>query len=73
MSEKRQKILCGMLLAVGLTTFILQVFVFQKPDGNLGFVICLACVYLIIGSVIRLCKLSERFKHNLFQLFESLL
>jgi|GEM_PF-1159381 hypothetical protein len=72
MSEKKQKIICGILLALSLAAFILSVFVFQKPDGTPGFLICLGSIYLIAGSIIRLCKLSERFKHNFFNAIELL-
>jgi len=42
MSEKKQKIICGILLALSLAAFILSVFVFQKPDGTPAFSFALA-------------------------------
>lgn len=53
------------LLILGLTIFVLQLFVFSAPDGILGFLLCLFSIYLIIGSIIRLCKLSPNIK-NMF-------
>lgn len=66
MKRENQIILCIALLIVGLLGFILQVFVFEAPDGILGFLLCLCSIYLILGSIIKLCKLSNRFKETLF-------
>ena len=59
MNEKKQKILCSMLLAIGIAAIALQIFVFQKPDGTAGFILCLISVYLIIGASIWLCRLEQ--------------
>ncbi len=54
--KKQTKInLCIILLLIGLLSFILQVFIFEAPDGAIGFLLCLISVYLIIGSIIKLC------------------
>lgn len=66
---KNKMVLYLILLAVGLATFILEIFVFQKPDGVLGLIICIASIYLVIGSIIKLCKLSTKFK----KVFENIL
>lgn len=62
MKKENQIIICTILLVIGLLGFILQVFVFEAPDGVLGFILFLFCVYLILGSIIKLCKLSENLK-----------
>lgn len=66
MDKMKKIVLYGTLLAVGLLTFILEIFVFQKPDGVLGLLICLTSIYLTIGSIIKLCRLSEKFKDAFF-------
>lgn len=60
----------AILLIVSLGGFVLEVFVIQKPDGFLGFLLCLLFVYLMIGSIIKLCKASERFKNSALALLE---
>lgn len=37
---KKQINLCIVSLAIGILTFILQVFVFEAPDGMIGFLLC---------------------------------
>lgn len=65
MKRKTQITLCIVLLIIGVLILNLQVFVFETPDGILGFILFLFSVYLIIGSIIKLCKLSKRFKDTL--------
>lgn len=72
MKRKKQIILCATLLVVGLLIFILQLFVFEAPNGVLGFILCLASIYLIFGSIIKLCKISGRFKNTLFDVLDLL-
>lgn len=72
MKKRNKQILYTALLVLGLLIFILEIFIFQKPDGVLGFIICLMSIYLIIASVIKLCKLSEMFTNNLFSLLDLL-
>lgn len=62
MNTNSEKILYSVLLIMSLLTFILQIFVFKAPDGILGFMICLICIYLIVGSLVKLCKSSKVFK-----------
>lgn len=64
MTKKGKLILYGIVLLLGLLSFILQVFVYQKPDGVLGLVICIISVEMIIVGIIKLCKLSEKFKNS---------
>lgn len=53
----KKAILYLILLAAGLLIMVLE-FVFLLFDGVIGFLICLAAIYLIIGSVIKLCRLT---------------
>jgi hypothetical protein len=64
MSRNKKLILYGTILLVGLLVFILEIFVFQKPDGILGLVICIASILMIFGSIIKLCILSPKFEDS---------
>ncbi len=71
--KKQTKInLCIMLLLIGLISFILQVFIFSSPDGIIGFLLCLIDIYLIIGSIIKLCQLSTKIKNSIFDILDLL-
>ena len=72
MKKENQIILCIVLFIVGLRSFILQLFVFEAPNGIFGFLLCLLSIYLIIGSIIKLCKLSQRFKNTLLDVIDLL-
>lgn len=72
MSDKNKKILYSTLFILGLSVFILQVFVFSAPDGLLGFVICLVSIYLILGSFIKMCKISKKFKDYFINILDLL-
>lgn len=62
----------SVLLIIGLLTFILQIFVFQKPDGMVGYLICITSVFLILGSIIRLCFLRPKLVDILLNLLDML-
>ena len=64
MSQNKKLALYGGILLAGLLVFILEVFVFQKPDGILGLVICIASVLMMLGSIIKLCILSPKFENS---------
>lgn len=71
--KKQTKIrLCIMLLVIGLSSFILQLYVFEAPNGILGFLLCLTSIYLIIGSIIKLCQLSNKIKNSIFDILDLL-
>lgn len=72
MKKEYQIILCSVLLIVGLLSFILQLFVFEAPNGIFGFLLCLLSIYLIIGSIMQLCRLSKRFKNTLLDILNLL-
>lgn len=65
MKRKNKIILYIASLILGLVTFVSMVFIFQKPDGIAGLMICIISVYLILGSIIKLCRLSEKFTNTL--------
>lgn len=71
--KKQTKInICLLLLVLGITIFILQLFVFEAPDGVIGFLLCLTSIYLIIGSIIKLCQLSNIIKGAIFDILDLL-
>ena len=49
---------------MGLLSFILQIFVFQKPNGTLGFAICVISALMILVSILKLCILSPKFQNS---------
>lgn len=70
--KDKKVILYIMLFVVGLLSFTLQLFVFEAPDGFIGFILCLVSIYLIIGSIIKLCRLSEKFKNSILGIIDLL-
>lgn len=72
MSKTNKIILYSVLLLIGLLTFILEIFIFQKPDGLLGLIICISSIYITLGSIIKLCKLSDRLKNTILQSIDIL-
>lgn len=65
MKKKNKIIIYSILLVVGLAVFISEIFIFQKPDGILGLIICIVSIYMILGSIIKLCRLSKTFSNTL--------
>lgn len=61
MKQKNQIILYSIILLIGLTAFILELFIFEI-DWITGFIITLISIYIMIGSIIKLYKLSSKFK-----------
>lgn len=71
--KKKTKVkLCIILFLIGLLSFILQVFVFEAPNGVIGFLLCIINIYLIIGSIIKLCQLSTNIKNLIFDILDLL-
>ena len=52
------------MLLVGLAGFVLELFVFQKPDGILGLIICITSILMILGRIVKLCRLSPKFEDS---------
>ena len=71
--KKQMKInLCIIGLIVGITIFVLQLFVFESPNGILGFLLCLTSIYLIIGSLVGMCKLDSSIKNRVLAILDML-
>lgn len=49
---------------LGLIVFILEIFIFQKPDGALGLIICILSLIMMLGGTVKLCKLSKKFENS---------
>ena len=64
MDRSKKLLLYTAMLLVGLAAFVLELFVFQKPDGILGLIICIASVLMVLGSIIKLCMLSPKFEES---------
>lgn len=69
-NKQNKIIIYSILLTLGLTIFILEIFVYQKPDGIVGLIICILSIYLILGSIIKLCKLSSKFENTFLSLLD---
>ena len=72
MTKRNKLILYSILLLVGIISFVLELFIFQKPDGTLGLIICILSIYLILGSIIKLCKLSPKFENTFLSILDIL-
>jgi len=66
MTKRKKMVLYGALLVVGILVFVLEIFVFQKPDGILGLAICIASILTVLGSLGKLCKMSPKFENSFF-------
>lgn len=62
MKKLNRKTVYGLLLITGLLGFILHIFVFEKPDGNIGMILCMIEAGMITSSTVRLCQLSKEFR-----------
>ena len=60
------------LMIMGLVGFVLQIFVFEKPDGNFGMILCMIEVALISGSGVRLCQVNKEFRNGLIKFIKIL-
>lgn len=62
MDRSKKLLLYTAMLLIGLAAFVLEIFVFQKPDGILGLIICITSILMILGSIVKLCRLSPKFE-----------
>lgn len=62
MKKFNSKTVYGLLLVASLLGFILHIFVFEKPDGNIGLFLCMIETGLMTGSIVKLCQLSKEFR-----------
>ena len=51
------------ILSISLFVLILEAFLFRF-SGAFGLIICIACIYFIIGSIIKLLKITDIFKND---------
>lgn len=61
---KKKIFFYSLIFLIGLITFILEIFIFQKPDGALGLIICILSLIMIFGGAVKLCKLSKKFENS---------
>lgn len=72
MTKRSKLVLYIALLLIGIAVFTLEVFVFQKPDGILGLIICIVSVLLTFGSIVKLCRLSPKFEDGFLKALDIL-
>lgn len=70
MSKKNKIILYSVLLVLSIIDFVL-IYVFNA-SGIGGYLITLINFYIFFGSIIKLCKLSEKFKNGLINFIDLL-
>lgn len=70
MSTRKKLFLYAAMLLTGLASFIFEVFVFQKPDGVLGLIICIVSIFMIFGGIVKLCRLSPRFEDSFLKMLD---
>lgn len=71
-NEKTKEMIYFLLGTLGILLFILQIFVFESPDGFFGYLVCLFSTLLTILSFIKLYKISKTFRSYLKALLEWL-
>ena len=72
MDRSKKLWLYTVILLVGLAVFVLEIFVFQKPDGILGLIICITSILMILGSIVKLCRLSPKFEDSFIKALDVL-
>ncbi|MGM9941513.1 MAG: hypothetical protein ACI32N_05925 [Bulleidia sp.] len=72
MPKKKKQLLYAVTLTAGLISFILQIFVFQKPDGTIGFILCDVSILMILISIIRLCAFSHAFRNGFLTFLDAI-
>lgn len=72
MDRSKKLLLYTAMLLVGLAAFVLEIFVFQKPDGVLGLIICITSIFMILGSIVKLCRLSSKFEDSFIKALDIL-
>lgn len=70
MDRSKKLLLYTVMLLIGLAAFVLEIFVFQKPDGILGLIICITSILMIIGSIVKLCRLSPKFEDGFIKVLD---
>ena len=70
MDKKKKIILYSILLLLSIIAFVL-IYVFDA-SGIIGYLITLLTFYIFLGSVIKLCRLSEKFKNGIINFIDLL-
>lgn len=70
MDKKKKIILYSILLLLSIIAFVL-IYVFDA-SGIIGYLITLLTLYIFLGSVIKLCRLSEKFKNGIINFIDLL-
>ncbi|MBR1377263.1 MAG: hypothetical protein IJ565_05610 [Bacilli bacterium] len=70
MTDKKKMVIYISTLIISI--LMLTLFFIFLPDGIFGFITVLLGFYLLLGSIIKLCKLNPKFK-NTFWAFMDLL
>lgn len=68
---KNKKITLYLLLLI-LSIILFSAMWFLNIDGAIGFIMCLSSIYLFVGSIIKLCKTSEKFKNSVLSFLDLL-
>ena len=70
MDKKKKIILYSILLLLSIIAFVL-IYVFDA-SGIIGYLITLLTFYIFLGSVIKLCRLSKKFKKGIINFIDLL-
>lgn len=70
MDKKKKTILYSILLLLSIIAFVL-IYVFDA-SGIIGYLITLLTFYIFLGSIIKLCRLSEKFKDGIINFIDLL-
>ena len=70
MDKKKKIILYSILLLLSIIAFVL-IYVFDA-SGIIGYLITLSTFYIFLGSIIKLCRLSEKFKNSIINFIDLL-
>lgn len=69
--NRKRKIALYIFLTILSIVLFLSVLIFNV-DGIIGFIMTLCSFYLFIGSIIKLCKISDKFKNSVFAFLDLL-
>lgn len=70
MDKKKKIILYSILLLLSIIAFVL-IYIFDA-SGIIGYLITLFTFYIFLGSIIKLCRLSEKFKNSIINFIDLL-
>ena len=67
--DKHKKLYIGLLIISLISIILCMIF---NADGVFGFLLFLFSVYIFIGSILKLCKISNKFKNALVNFIDIL-